>query len=369
MTADLNLIWNGRERMEDIIKKQYSDCPPVHKNFTKWIETDLHLHLDGSISPELAKEMVCELGLDLKGRKLASCLQVKERCGSLAEYLTAFELAGVLLQTEKALEMTAYDLICRLHEQGLVYAEIRFAPQIHRRGGLTQQQVVEAVLKGIARGRRKTGLCAGARLCLMVEGTEWDNEETLDLARAYLGKGVAGMDLAGLEGSVPMKRFEGIFRKAARAGIPFTIHAGECGDYENIAAAVSFGARRIGHGCAAAYSSACMELLKRENITLEMCLLSNVQTGAVKSFEDHPLERFYRWGIPVTYNTDNMTVSDTTLEREAALIRRYTALTEGDLRRMNEMALEAGFAPEEERLPILNRLRQQKIEEENSFLS
>ena len=235
----------------------------------------------------------------------------------------------------------------RLAGQGLVYAELRFAPQLHKQKGLTQGQAVEAVVKGVKKGCLETGIYAGVLLCAMVNGSDAENEETMELAKAYLGRGVVGADIAGPEGFVPMEHFEGMFKRVYQAGVPFTIHAGECGDYENVARAVAFGAKRIGHGCAAIQSEDCMRLLEREKITLEMCVVSNLQTKAVAGIKEHPLKKFFDRGIRVTYNTDNMTVSDTSLEREAELIMSELGFREEELKKMNEYAVDGAFVEEE----------------------
>lgn len=310
----------------------------------KRIETDLHLHLDGSLPIETVKILAEQAGYDFHGRDIKSCISVGDSCESLPEYLKCFEVPGILLQTEGALELASYDLVKCLAQQGVVYAEIRFAPQLHKNQGLSQEKAVEAVIRGSRKACDATGIFIGILLCDMVTGTNFDNEETFDIAKGYLGKGVVGADIAGAEGAVPMSYFEPLFRRADRAGLPFTIHAGECGDYENVAKAVSYGAKRIGHGCAAVKSEACMDLLIREKITLEMCVISNLQTKAVKTVKEHPLKAFYDRGIRVTYNTDNMTVSDTSLAKEAGILQDEMGFVEADLVRMNRYAVEAAFA-------------------------
>lgn len=309
-------------------------------------EIDLHLHLDGSLSVEVVKTLVQQTGYDLKGRSVKELLTAGDECRNLPDYLKSFELPIALLQSESALELASYDLVKRLAAQGVFYGEIRFAPQIHRQKGLLQEQAVEAVLRGVQRGCRESGIYIGILLCALVNGEDTVNEETMELAKAYLGKGVVGADIAGAEGLVPMEYYKGLFQRIYRAGVPFTIHAGECGDYENIVRAVSYGAKRIGHGCAAVKSERCMELLIRENITLEMCVISNLQTKAVEGITAHPIKKFYDLGMRVTYNTDNMTVSNTGLEREADLLKSSLGFVEADLRKMNEFALEAAFAGE-----------------------
>lgn len=310
-------------------------------------ETDLHLHLDGSLSIEVVKTLADRIGYDFCGKDIKGLLSVGENCESLPDYLKCFDLPGMLLQTEEALELASCDLVKRLAGQGLVYAELRFAPQLHKQKGLTQGQAVEAVVKCVKKGCLETGIYAGVLLCAMVNGSDAENEETMELAKAYLGRGVVGADIAGPEGFVPMEHFEGMFKRVYQAGVPFTIHAGECGDYENVARAVAFGAKRIGHGCAAIQSEDCMRLLEREKITLEMCVVSNLQTKAVAGIKEHPLKKFFDRGIRVTYNTDNMTVSDTSLEREAELIMSELGFREEELKKMNEYAVDGAFVEEE----------------------
>ncbi|MEY8355309.1 adenosine deaminase [Lachnospiraceae bacterium 54-53] len=319
----------------------------------KRLETDLHLHLDGSLSLEVIRQLAEQIGYDFEGKPVKEMVVAGDDCESLVDYLKCFDLPGRLLQTEEALELAAADLAERLALQGLIYGEIRFAPQLHMKKGLTKERAVEAVVRGTARGIGGSGMKAGILLCAMVNGSDRENEETFELAASYRGKGVVGVDIAGPEGMVPMAHFEPLFQKAYKKGIPYTIHAGECGDCENINKAAAYGAKRIGHGCAAIQSEACMDLLKRERITLEMCVISNLQTKAVPSIKEHPLKAFYDRGIRVTYNTDNMTVSDTSLEKEGDLIRKYLGFTEAELSRMNRYALEAAFLEEPEKEKII----------------
>lgn len=324
-------------------------------------ETDLHLHLDGSLSIDAVKTLADRIGYDFKGKNVKKMLSVGENCESLPDYLKCFDLPGILLQTKEALEYAACDLVKRLAGQGLVYAEIRFAPQLHKQKGLTQGQAVEAVVKGVRAGCLETGIYAGVLLCAMVNGSDAENAETMELAKVFFGEktvnGVIGADIAGPEGFVPMEHFEGMFKRVYQAGVPFTIHAGECGDYENVARAVAFGAKRIGHGCAAIQSEDCMRLLEREKITLEMCVVSNLQTKAVAGIKEHPLKKFFERGIRVTYNTDNMTVSDTSLEREAELIMSELGFREEELKKMNEYAIDGAFVGEEVKCRIRELMR------------
>ena len=311
---------------------------------TNFPKIDLHLHIDGSLSLPCFQTLASNVGLSMTDAQIRKAVMVSNTCQSLPEYLQCFELPTRLLQTEKALTLSTLDLIRNLEAQGLFYAELRFAPQHYTRQGLTQQQTVAAVLKGVDMAK-KAGfhIRIGILLCMLVNGSPADNQETAELAVAYKDIGIAGLDLAGPESAVPMSEFESLFHFAYQSGLPFTIHAGECGDYENISCAISFGARRIGHGCAARFSEECMRLLEKEQIILEMCPTSNVQTKAVPALSEHPIRMFFDRGIAVTVNTDNMTVSDTTLDKEYALLKKQFHFTDQELAKMSQTALRGAF--------------------------
>ena len=311
---------------------------------TSFPKIDLHLHIDGSLSLPCFQTLASNVGLSITDAQIRKAVMASDTCRSLPEYLRCFELPTRLLQTEKALTLSTFDLIRNLEAQGLFYAELRFAPQHYTKQGLTQQQTVAAVLKGVDMAK-KAGfhIQIGILLCMLVNGLPADNQETAELAVAYKDIGIAGLDLAGPESAVPMSEFESLFHFAYQSGLPFTIHAGECGDYENISRAISFGARRIGHGCAARFSENCMRLLEKEQIILEMCPTSNVQTKAVPTLSEHPIRMFFDRGIAVTVNTDNMTVSNTTLDKEYALLKKQFHFTDQELAKMNQTALRGAF--------------------------
>lgn len=312
---------------------------------TTFPKIDLHLHLDGSLSLACFRSLAQEAGCAMSDAEIRKAVMVPDTCRSLPEYLQCFALPTRLLQTAQALTFATFDLIQNLEAQGLFYAELRFAPQHYTSQGLTQQQTIAAVLKGVDQAKKAGfSIRIGILLCMLVNGTPAANQETAELAVAYKDIGVAGLDLAGPESAVPMDAFQPLFHYAYQSGLPFTIHAGECGDYENICRAVSFGARRIGHGCAARFSEECMRLLEKEQIVLEMCPTSNVQTKAVPSISEHPIRTFFDRGLAVTVNTDNMTVSSTTLDQEYALLKKQFHFTDAELAKMSQNAMRGAFA-------------------------
>lgn len=321
---------------------------------------DLHLHLDGSLSVPFMQDRLEKYGLsvpaDLHGAMVAPPI-----CDNLVDYLKLFDFADSALQYADALEECAFDLVGRLAEQGLIYAEIRFAPAFHQALGLSQEEAAASVLRGLRRGEAAyPSIRTGLLLCFIV-GDDANHAGTLAAGLRFFGKGVVGMDLAGPEGLRPLETYAPLFAQVREAGIPFTIHAGECGSYENICTAVNFGARRIGHGVAAMQSPDCMALLRERGTVVECCFSSNLQTRAVADPARHPIRAFYDAGIRVTVNTDNLTVSDITLAREHQKLREKFAFTDTDFRRMDENAVSGAFLPENEKMDLLEKLKTEEM--------
>lgn len=310
----------------------------------RFAKTDLHLHLDGSLSPEtilaLARRQNIPLPADTP-LALAPYLQVSPDCASLSQYLTCFQLPLSLLQSAWALQYATCALIETLGRQGLTYAEIRFAPQLHGRAGLSQAQAVEAVLAGAQEGQARAAVQAGVILCMMTTGRDVDNAETVRLALKY--PGVCAVDLAGQEDAQPMQTYEALLAPARAAGLPITLHAGEAGSYRNVERAIALGARRIGHGTRVAGAMAVIRQLKARDIVLEQCVTSNIQTQCVADYRSHPIRRLFDAGVKIAICTDNMTVSGTTLAQEYALLRDRYGFREHELAVLAEYARQARF--------------------------
>lgn len=303
---------------------------------------DLHLHLDGSLTPAYVISQAKKQGLDLpvwEEKELVKYMTAPADCRDLNEYLEKFDLPCSVMQTEDALTEAVRDVCRQMEAQGMKYVEIRFAPQLHTKKGLTQRQVTEAAIKGLPQGK---GLEAKLILCCMrMENNEKENMETIRMAEEYLGKGVAAADLAGAEAIFPTKSFEPVFRMAREAKVPFTIHAGEADGPESIWTALKFGARRIGHGVRCLEDETLVEYLREHKIPLEVCPTSNFQTKAVKG--EYPLKKMLEKGLCVTLNTDNTTVSGTTLEKEFEVARTRLGVTEEELEILKTNAEKARF--------------------------
>ena len=314
---------------------------------------DLHLHFDGSLLARTVLELAKEQGIALPSEEpdeLKLFLAAPADCGSLNEYLEKFDLPLLVLQTREAIRKGMYTLVSSLKEQGMLYAEIRFAPQLHTKKGLTQEQVVKAALQGLQEAAAGSFFKAKLILCCM-RGA--DNREenllTVRTAAAFLGRGVAALDLAGAEALYPTADYGEVFALAKELSVPFTIHAGEADGPESIRAALRMGASRIGHGVRAGEDPELLEELKERQIPLEMCPSSNVQTKAVPSLSEHPVLSYLRRGLLVTVNTDNMTVSDTTIEREFRLLKEKLGMTPEERRQLLLNAADAAFLTAEER--------------------
>ena len=305
---------------------------------------DLHLHLDGSLSLDTVRELAAMEGIEIESADsdLLKKLQVSPDCRDLNEYLEKFAFPCALLQTPAALTRAVSNLRRELAEQGLLYAEIRFAPQFHLAKGLTQSQVVAAAVAGL----EGEGVKANLILCCMrMADNHATNLETVRVAAEFLGKGVCAVDLAGAEALFPTCEFEAEFALAKELGIPYTIHAGEAAGPESIRKALEFGAQRLGHGVRCIEDEALMAELAEKEIPLELCPTSNIQTCIFEKITDYPMGKLLDAGIRATLNTDNMMVSGVSLSSEADHMEKM--LTRAQMAQIVENSVNAIFADEQ----------------------
>lgn len=330
---------------------------------------DLHLHLDGSLSPQDVLYLADTAGIPLPAKTvdtLRPLLQVEPDCRNLGEYLEKFHLPLQVLQTEKTIALSVYLLLKRLSSQGLCYAEIRFAPQLHQNCGLRQLQVVAAAAAGLNKAVAEFSMPAQLILCCMRGDNNHDaNIETVRAAKEFLGKGVCAVDLAGNEAAYPTEDFAQVFHLAKTMEIPFIIHAGEAADAESIWQALRLGAQRIGHGIHAIADPSLVDRLAEDRIPLETCFTSNLQTRAVSDRQSYPVCDLLKQGILVTVNTDNMTVSGTDLRREYRLLQGQFGLSVDALQEIACNAADSAFLTEEQ----ANKLKLQIKERFSQWLA
>lgn len=312
-------------------------------------KAELHCHLDGSLSRAFVEK---QLGEKIEAERL----QVSEECSSLEEYLGKFTLPLQCIQNEKGLKEAGYDFLRSMAEENVIYTEVRFAPGSSVQEGFSEKQVMEALLEGLKQGKKDFGVEYNVIVCAMRHYSEAANLRMLKAARLFLGEGVCAADLAGSEAMYPMAEFKGLFSEAKRLGLPFTIHAGETGNVQNIVDAIEVGASRIGHGIAMRGHGNVKKLCRDRQIGIEMCPISNLQTKAVEKKEDYPIKEFLDAGLLVTVNTDNRTVSNTSLTKELAFIQREYGILDEEIEKMMRNAVEVSFAAEEVKEKLYQRI-------------
>lgn len=334
---------------------------------------DLHIHLDGSLPYETVHKLMKKEGKPAKtDAELRPLLSVPEDCRDLNEYLEKFDFPLQLMQSAENIETIVYDLLTEQRAEGLIYTEIRFAPQFHCQKGLTQEEVVQAALAGLHRFEKDQFSCtcaeatpelhAGLILCAMRGADNQDaNMETVEMAAKYLGHGVVALDLAGAEALFPTRDFADVFARARALSIPFTIHAGEADGPESIRAALSFGARRIGHGVRALEDPALVKELAEKGIPLECCPTSNLNTKMFPDMAHYPIRALLEAGVKATVNTDNMTVSATTEPKEVEKLEQAIHLTEAEEQQLLQNAIDAIFGSEEEKARLRRLAAEQAL--------
>jgi adenosine deaminase len=327
----------------------------------------LHEHLDGVLRPKTVIELARAEGYgDLPTNDpeaLAEWFHQGANQGSLGKYLEGFRHTIAVMQTEEAIERVAYEQAEDLSQDGVVYYETRFAPIFHTRKGLTHQQVVSAVLKGMARGRQDFGVQSGLIICAMRNMNV--SLEMAELAVDFRARGVVGFDLAGEEGGYPPKKHVDAFHYIQRENFNITVHAGEGYGKESIWQAIQYcGAHRIGHGTriiddiAVADGKAVKlgdlaQYVLDKRIPLEICLLSNVHTGATPSLGQHPFKILYQQKFRVTLNTDNRLMSNTSMTREFAAAAETFGLGIDDFEKITINAMKSAFLPYGQRIDVI----------------
>ena len=327
----------------------------------------LHEHLDGGLRPttviELARAADYNELPTKDPRALAHWFHRGANQGSLPKYLEGFAHTIAVMQTEEALERVAYEQAEDLIRDGVVYFETRFAPLFHTQKGLTHQRVVSAVLKGLERARKDFGVRSGLIICAMRNMDV--SLEMAELAVDFRERGVIGFDLAGEEGGFPPKKHVEAFHYIQRQNFNITIHAGEGFGKESIWQAIQYcGAHRIGHGTrliddiAVANGKAVKlgdlaQYVLDKRIPLEICLISNVHTGAAPSLSEHPFKILYQERFRVTLNTDNRLMSDTTMTKEFMAAQETFGLTLDDFEKITINAMKSAFLPYDQRCDFI----------------
>lgn len=316
-------------------------------------KVELHLHLDCCLSYPAVRQLSPAVTLE----EYRSEFIAPGKCSSLADYLRYPPRSVALLQTRPALKLAVVDLFEQLAADRVVYAEIRFAPFLHTAGGLRPGEVVEAVEKAASTAIDQTGIQGRLILCTLRHFRAEQSWETAGLAIDFQGSLVTGMDIAGDEAGYPLDPHSAAFRRAAEGGVAITAHAGEaCGPASVWETLEKLGPTRIGHGVRSIEDAHLVAHLVCQEIHLEVCPGSNLQTGVCSEISAHPIDRLYRRGVSLGISTDTRTITDTDLNKEYGLVTGAFGWTEADFLKCNLAAARAAFAPEEVKQMVCQRL-------------
>ncbi len=331
----------------------------------------LHDHLDGGLRPAT----VIELAKDIKYKKLPTSdpgelnewFQRGAQKGSLGEYLSGFEHTCAVMQTKEGLTRVAYEMMEDMKNDGVCYVETRFAPVFSLTKNLYYDDIVLAVIEGLEKGKRDFGVGYGLILCGMRNMK--NNLEIAELAVNYRNQGVVGFDLAGEEGGYPPKKHIEAFQFIQRANFNITIHAGEAFGKESIWQAIQWcGAHRIGHGTRILEDLTLdgdgnvvgmgdlAQYILDKRIPIEICLLSNVHTGAIDKLENHPFKKLNEMKFRLSLNTDDRLMSGTTMTNECMLATEYFGLNLDDIEKLTINAMKSAFIHNQERLDYIYKV-------------
>jgi len=341
----------------DAVAGLQADLHPLPK-------VDLHRHLEGSLRLETLSEIAREHGIDLPSydiEYLRPFVTVASEEPDFHRFLEKFRFLRRFYPTQAAVERVAYEAVADAAADNVKYLELRFNPvALAREQGFPLDQVVDWVCGAVARAQSDCDVCTNLILQIGRDESLETGSEIADIAMAYRDAGVVGLDLAGDEESYPARRFAKIFRRVRGDGLCVTVHAGEVGGPENVWEAIELlGAQRIGHGVRSIENSDVVQLVLKRDVTLEVCPTSNLQTAVVRRFWHHPLPDLLALSIPVTINTDDPSISDTTLTDEYMVAMLAMGVSLERIKRAILRGISSSFQPPEERRCLENWFRKQ----------
>ena len=318
-------------------------------------KVELHLHLDCSLSYAVVKKLDPKITPETYGQLFIA----PKVCTNLADYISRADKAVALMQTQEALRLVTLDIFDQLGKDHVIYAEIRFAPLKHLEKGLTPEQVVAAVDSAVDQGIKKTGIQVGIILCTLRHFTKEQSLQTVKLVEKFRKSHVVGFDIAGNEAGYPIKNHLAAFKYANAHDIPCTAHAGEAAGPKSVWETLNnFHPTRIGHGVRSIEDPTLTRYLREENILLEVCPVSNLQTNMYPDLAHHPIDQLYKLKVPVNISTDCRTISNTTLNEEYTQLEEQFHWTKADLLACNLTAVDHAFTTPAIKAKLKTELRQ-----------
>jgi adenosine deaminase len=332
-----------------------NDDPEQQATIAAWPKVELHLHLDCS----LGYEVVHQLDPTITPETFEQQFVAPKVCTNLADYIQRADKAVALMQTKQALRLVTLNIFDQLKADHVIYAEIRFAPLKHLEKGLTPEEVVAAVDSAVGEGMQKTGIRVGIILCTLRHFTKEQSLQTVKLVEKFRHSHVAGFDIAGNEAGYPITNHIAAFKYANAHNIPCTTHAGEAAGPKSLWETLNnFHPTRIGHGVRSIEDPTLTRYLREENILLEICPTSNLQTNMYPDLAHHPVDKLYRLKIPINISTDCRTISSTTLTKEYIRIARQYHWTKADFLATNLAAVDHAFTTDKIKTRLKAELRQ-----------
>lgn len=318
---------------------------------------DLHCHLDGSVRPQTLMDLARQQNITLPSDnidEISTLMIAPETSLNLEEYLLRFKLPLSVMQTAESIERISFELFEDAAQENVKYLEVRFGPLLHTEQGLTLEQIIQSAVAGMQRAEKLYDIKGNYILSLLRHMPKESIKGVLDTGAKYLNNGVVAFDLAGGEAPGFCHEFVPYAQYAAEKGYRITIHAGEQGDGQNVYDAITLlGAERIGHGIHIKGHQEAYNLVKNKMTALETCPSSNVQTKAVDKLSSHPIKTFYQDAIPVTINTDNRTVSNTSMSDEVRKVMQTFKLSRADYFNIYKTSVAHSFASESVKAHLL----------------
>jgi adenosine deaminase len=324
-------------------------------------KVELHCHLDGSVSIDAIKRLadINNVEIPTDEAELRRKISVSKECRDLKDYLNCFSFVLPLLQTKESLTLAAYDVMKQASDETICYIELRFSPLQHMEQGLSQTEVVRAVIEGVKQGNQDFNVDCGLILCMMRHRSEKDNQEVVEVAKQLKDEWLLAVDLAGDEARYDTELFEKPIAIAHNYHLPMTLHAGECGNQKNIVDSIRFGATRIGHGLTMKDTMDIKQLCADSKTHVEMCPTSNLQTRAIDDIANYPFMKYLELGIPVSINTDNRTVSNTTLTDEICLLDEHFDISYGLLKEITLISINQSFVSDNKKEKIIKYINEE----------
>ncbi|WP_338754564.1 adenosine deaminase [Bacillus sp. FJAT-52991] len=317
-------------------------------NFVELPKIELHCHLDGSLRSETIIDIAKREDINIPSYNIEEIqreITAPLECESLDEYLEKFAIPNLVMQSKESLRRISFELFEDAAKENVKYMEVRFAPLLHTQRGLDVEEIIQSVLDGMKKAENKYDIKGNIILSCMRTMSVESAFDVVERGAKFLGKGVVAIDLCASEEEGFCEKFIEPIKLAKEYGYRVTIHAGETGIGKNVLEAIELlGAERIGHGVFIKDCDEAYRIVRKQQVVLEMCPTSNVQTKAVNNYHEHPIYHFHKDGIKVTINTDNRTVSATNMANECNIVFKEFNISFEDYKQIYLNSVEACFA-------------------------